>query len=128
MTKKEQLELDSLREQVAEAQNQTRIAMALRFTDEVKPDVPAPISSYSATDGLSKGFLFNAYIAAVAPACSSSAAHNYGNDTKTATQYPRILYSTRLLALRGLRHAVELECAKRLAAIDKQIEKELANQ
>ena len=119
MTKKEQLELDSLREQL-------RIAKALRFTEEVKPDVMPPGRM---SDGLTKGFLYNAYgDGRIAPACSSSMSHNFGSDKATQSKDARPLYSTRLLALRGLRHAVELECAKRLAGIDKQIDQELANQ
>ena len=120
MTKKEQLEMDSLREQL-------RIAKALRFTEEVKPDLPKP--EYDRGPQFNKGYLFNAYgEGRVAPACSSIVGHNFGSQDKTSSRDGVALYSTRLLALRGLRHEVEKDCAKRLAAIDKQIDQELANQ
>lgn len=120
MTKKETAEMDSLREQL-------RLAKAMRFTEEVKPDLPEP--EYNNGPEFKKGYLFNAYgEGRVAPACSSTVHHCFGSQDKTTTQGSRALYSTRLLALRGLRHTVELECAKRLANIDAQIEKETAGQ
>lgn len=114
MTKKETAEIDSLREQL-------RLAKSLRFTDAVAPDVMPP-DNYSK---LSKGFLFNIYgEGRVVPACTSGTSHNFGSDDKTTTQQPRALYSTRLLALRALRHEMEQDCARRLANIDRQIEVE----
>jgi hypothetical protein len=97
----------------------------VRFTEAVEPDVPIP-GSY---DDLAKGFLFSEHIGGwsgprVEPACSSSIYHSFGNDDRTTTQGARRLYSTRLLALRGLRHEVEKKCAAILADIDKQIETE----
>jgi hypothetical protein len=45
---------------------------------------------------------------------------------RTRSQGARELYSSRLLALKALRHQVEEECAKRLRRIDAQIENEEA--
>lgn len=119
MTKKEQAEMDSLREQL-------RISKALRFTDEVKPDVQPPAPS-EVGNKLRTGFQYHAYgDGRVSPACTSSMFHSVGNNDKTTTQGGRALYSTRLLALKAMRHDMELECAKRLAAVDALIEKELA--
>src|ERR1035437_5931809 len=116
MNKKETAAMDDLRKQLA-------IAKAMRFTEPVLPDVPIP----SGHDTLTKGFLFaggfNSY-ARVEPSCSSSAHHNFGRTEKTTTQNPRTLYSTKLLALRAMRYAVEKECAQTLAGIDQQIENE----
>lgn len=123
MTKKETAEMDSLRDQLL-------IARALRFTEEVNPDVMPPDYN-SRHDALSTGFSFIAYAGfggdSTAVGCSSSSYHARGRTDKTTSQGATMLYSTRLLALRGLRHEVEKEVAKRLAAIDKQIERELAN-
>lgn len=120
MNKKEQKEFDELKAQL-------RLAKALRWTSEVKPDIPLPTGQQ-----LAKGFLFNDYIGGwdgpnVAPACSSSVGHCYGSDERTTTQQPRSLYSTKLLALRGLRHAVEQKVAAILAKIDEKIETEQPN-
>ena len=115
MNKKEQAEMQALREQL-------HLSNALRFTETpAGPDVPPPDFA-----GLSKGFLYHAHgEGRVAPACSSAVSHNFGSNEKTSTQNPRHLYSTKLLALRALRHEMELDCAKRLARIDALIAQEI---
>lgn len=117
MTKKEQAAF-------AELQQELRLARALRYTEPVAPDIPIPEGSK-----LTKGFLFNAYHGhggdRVEPACSSSIYHAFGRDDKTDRQQPRRLYSTKVLALKALRHAVEKDVAKRLADIDTAIDLEL---
>ena len=115
MNKKEQAEMESLR-------NQLRLAKALRFTEPHLPDVPIP-SVYS--DGLSKGFLFCASEGAmrVEPACSSSVGHAMGQDKRTTTQGGRRLYSTELLAWQACRNEVEQKCAEWLAKVDEHIER-----
>lgn len=112
MNKKEQAEFAALKEEVC-------IARALRFTDPVSPDVAPPKFGR-----LSTGFLF-AGTRGVEVACSSSTGHAYGRDDKTTTQNPRWLYSTKLLALRAMRHEREIICARELARIDKEIEEEI---
>lgn len=120
MNKKETAEMERLREEL-------RIAKALRFTDEVLPDVPIPEPGFG--QPLAVGFLFNAYVGThstrVEPACSSSTGHSFGGTDKTTTQRGVRLFSTRLMALRACRHEVELQVAKILADIDRQIEAEL---
>jgi hypothetical protein len=118
MNKKEQAAFTQLQEEV-------RIAKAMRFTEPVGPDVSPPGYGGGGRD-LAKGFLFNAYWPhpRVEPACSSSVHHNFGDDSVTRIQGARSLYSTRLLALKALRHELEQEAAKKLADIDAQIEVE----
>jgi hypothetical protein len=97
---------------------------ALRWTEEVGTDLIPPQPG-ELGNRMIKGFLFSTYgNGEVKPACSSSVYHNYGSSEKTTTQGSRSLYSTRLLALKGLRGQVEYECAKKLARIDVMIEAE----
>lgn len=107
---------------IAELERQLRLVRALRFTDPVEPDVPIP-EHYPE---IAKGFLFNQYSVRVEPACTSTANHAFGRDDETTTQGACPLFSTRLLALRAMRNAVELDCARSLAAIDGQIEKAIS--
>lgn len=100
------------------------IANALHFTHPVSPDVEPP-DSYNE---IRKGFLFNTYCREVKPACTSFLYHAYGRDDKTTTQQPKSLYSTRLLALMALRHAMEIQMATDLANIDEQINAERSKQ
>jgi adenosylmethionine-8-amino-7-oxononanoate aminotransferase len=112
MTKKEQAEFDRVVDEL-------RLVAALRWTEApAGPDVPPP-SAF----GLTLGYLpiaVGSDSARVSEACSSAVSHGLTH-TKTTTQHPMALYSTRLMALRALRHKVELRCARQLADIDKQI-------
>jgi hypothetical protein len=111
MTKKERAEVEELRQRLA-------TVAALRWTEPVGTDVPVP-----AWNGeLSKGFLPCGDRVEVA--CSSSTYHAIGRTDKTNSHRAVALYSTRLLALKALRHNLELEFALRLARIDAQIENE----
>ena len=118
MNKKEQAEMESLRDQL-------RLAQALRYTEPVAKDVKPPLCG-----GLMTGFLYNACPNSwrVEPACSSSSYHSFGRDDKTDSQQPAWLYSTRLLALRACRNDAERRSAKWLAEIDEAIAEELAKQ
>jgi hypothetical protein len=120
MNKKEQAAMAAL-------QDELRKAKALRWTEPVKKDVPPPTGGISA---LTSGFVFNAYSARVDPAWSSCVTHGVGmpapSNRYSGSQNCISMFSTRLLALRALRHAVELETATKLAGIDLQIEKELS--
>jgi hypothetical protein len=118
MNKKEQAEL-------ADLKNSLRLAKALRWTEQVLKDVPPPTTYGKETSG----FVFNAYSFSVSAAWSSTVSHGIGSHARegrsSGSQNSISMYSTRLLALRGLRNAVEQESAKKLAEIDKQIEAEL---
>jgi hypothetical protein len=116
MNKKERAEMDRVVRELK------RLA-ALRWTAPIRPDMPVP------QRGLSTGYLpvgIGTDRPSISEACSSPVNHGYGH-AKTTTQGARSLYSTRLLALRALRHEVECECANLLAQVDEQISMERAN-
>lgn len=114
MNKKEQLEMAELRKQLTEA-------LALKHTPRVTGDVLPPSSS---DGGIRHGFSFNSYTQSINVACTSSRCHSIGRETYPNTQGPLTLFSTRLLALRGLRNSMEDKFAEELAKIDATIEKE----
>lgn len=90
---------------------------AFKLTEPVLKDVPIP------TSGLVTGWFYNAYSKEVSHGCSSSVNHSVYNIDKTRSQGPVEMYSTKLLALKAMRYAVELDCARNLRAIDIRIEK-----
>ena len=103
-----------------EAQQRERIGRALRWSDG---DIPVPdVMPPVAWGELTSGYTFNAYACRVDIAWSSSISHAVGQTEKTTSQHSLVLFSTRLLALRALRAAMELEFATKLAALDVQIE------
>lgn len=108
------------REQEAD---EARIRAALRWTDPAPPPDVLPPEQVG-DRFLSTGFTFNAYTNSIDVACSGPVSHAVGRTDTTTTQGGKRLYATRLLALRALRNAVERICAERLAAIDRQIERE----
>ena len=102
----------------AEQARESRIRAALHWTEEAPgPDVLPPTGMELAT-----GYLFSVSCLRVDPACTSFSLHSAYRSDKVTTQGSRRLYSTRLLALRALRNAVERECADRLAKVDQMIE------
>jgi len=111
MNKKEQAMVEDL-----------KVMCALHFTNKVELDVeiPEPFANE-----LSKGFVMNEYSFRVTKACSSSLGHNTSGDDRTTSQEGIKLYSTELLALKAMRNAIELKCARELRKIDIMIEKEL---
>lgn len=115
MNKKEQAEFEALRKAVY-------VARALNWTQSVAPDIPAPKSG----DPMTRGFVFNVYSQSISHALSSTSGHATGCEppTRTSTQHCISMYSTKLLALKALRHEVEKKAANDLAKIDMQIEAE----
>ena len=109
------------RELLEAKDNEARLARSLRFTEFVREDLPPPSRT---SNTLTKGCLSFLGNGSVTKACSSHISHGFGWE-KTTSQKPQWLYSTRLLALRGLRNAVENRAAKELSDIDREIEKEL---
>ena len=118
MNKKEQAEF-------AAAKKAVFVARVLNWTAPVETDVPAPASGRS---GETTGFLFNEHgKPCVMYAISSSVGHGTSWDEapkKTSSQGARAMYSTRVLALKAMRHALENKYAEILAAIDMQIQEE----
>jgi len=116
MTKKERAEFDAA---IAKA----KLLAALRWTSIVQKDVPKPVE-YGES---SEGFDFNSDAARIDHQWSEYIRHgDMPKTNRTAYQEGKRLFSTRLLALRAMRHEVEIECARKLLNIDKQIEVEQA--
>jgi hypothetical protein len=115
MTKKEKAAFD---EAILKAQT----LGALRWTSPVAKDLPRPDSWGTATSG----WCFNSYSCDVTQAWSEVSAHGYGptRSKLSGVQNGVDLFSTKLLALRALRHAVECESAGKLRKIDAMIEAE----
>jgi hypothetical protein len=115
MTKKEKAAFD---EAILKAQT----LGALRWTSPVAKDLPRPDSWGTATSG----WRFNSYNCGVTQAWSECSAHGTGpaRHNLSGSQNGVDLFSTRLLALKALRHAVELESATKLRKIDAMIEEE----
>jgi hypothetical protein len=116
MNKTEKAKMQELEEQI-------QIALALRWTEKVLPDVEKP-ESFS--NKIARGFLFNAYTGQVDEMWSESIRHGYATSPQRGSQGGISMYSTRLLALKALRHAVEVRSAEALRGIDKRIAAELA--
>lgn len=114
MTKKERAEMD-------EKMEKAYILAALRWSDDVRPNLPPP----KHFEELTTGWLPAHWCGAVV-ACSSRIHHGIGRIDRITSQGARALYSTKLLALRARRYEIALESAKKLAEIDKLIEAELA--
>ena len=112
MTKKELAAFEEL-------QLKLRMVIALRMTDQVtQPDVAPPTEPFE----LTTGWVFNSHARRVNVACSSGTGHSFGRNDKTDSQQPAWLYSSKKLALQAMRHELELEFAKALLLVDKQIE------
>ena len=124
MNKKEQAAMK-------EAIDRADLLAALRWTDPVNKDIPAPLYSFKSSDGkrYTEGWDFNAYSKKVYQAWSECVAHGTGpypvdNKNRHGSQNAISLFSTKLLALKAMRHSVERQAAADLMAIDRLIEKE----
>lgn len=112
MNKKEQAEMEEL-----------KVKLALRLTDKIYPDLKKPDGSDYKQ--MNKGWYFNAHSMQVSKACSTSHGHSVWSDEKTSSQNGIDIFSTRLLALKAMRHEVEMKSARDLRRIDVMIEKEI---
>ena len=96
------------------------VVRALRWTDGLtERDVLKPRSQ-----GITTGWSYNPHTRVVMPMWSESSTHGRGHERKSGSQQGIALFSTKLRALRALRRAVEVDCARKLAAIDEQIRAE----
>jgi len=119
MTKAEKAAVQEIKDALEEA----LMWAALHKTEAVKKDVP-PAECFKP---LSVGYDYAGSRGdyQVEPCCSSASGHSFGSTTKTDSQKSRHLYSTRLLALKAARNAIERDAAAALRNIDKQIEAEM---
>lgn len=113
MTKKEKAEFEA-------AIKRANTLSALRWTDPVEKDLPRP------DRGSTSGWDYNAYSVRVYQAWSEPVSHGDGpaRNGYSGSQGGIALFSTKLLALKALRHAVECDSAEKLRKIDEMIEKE----
>lgn len=103
-------------------QNERDLLAAFHRTQPVEPDIDVP--TFNEKD--KRGFNFNAHTRVVLHSISSSTGHANGHIEdgpckRTTSQRPIRQYSTKLLAAKALRWAVEQDCAKKLAEVDKLI-------
>ena len=105
MTKKEQAEVERLK---------TRLA--LRFTEDVKPDISVP------STGIVNGWGFNSYSRKVEKSCSTTVFHSDRQWNKTDSQQPIEQYSMPILAYKAMRRELEERFARELREIDRSIE------
>lgn len=110
MTKKEKKMVEDL-----------KTKLALRFTEQVKPDIDYP----KIEDDLINGYQFNSYRKEIYKSCSTSYSHGTRQWDKISSQQPIQQYSSKLLALKAMRNEVEKQCAIDLRSVDILIEKEL---
>lgn len=127
MNKAERERMSALEKQLIIERHNNRIAKALRYTDPVTPDLPPPEGG---SMGMTHGFDIYGYGIEnkIEPVSSSSTSHyRYHEGSRMGgSQKSRHLFSTRLLALRAARNQVEEAAARRLAEIDAEIEREIA--
>ena len=115
MTKKEKAAMDA-------AILRAETLAALRWTGPVLPDVMPPSGG-----GYSEGWDYDAYSKRVWFGWRGCVTHGDGPAPKDGkhpyvwSQQSRCMFSTRLLALRALRHEEEKRCADDLLKIDRQI-------
>ena len=107
MTKKEQAEVERLK---------TRLA--LRFTEDVNPDIPGNAGLSQITNGYS----FNSYTKRVEKSCSDGFNHNLGEWNKTRFRGDIDQYSMPVLAYKAMRRELEERFARELREIDRNIE------
>ena len=110
MTKKEQAEVERLK---------TRLA--LRFTEDVKPDIPEPESGIPGLP-IINGWSFNSYSKRVVKSCSSTIFHGNGQWDKTDSHYAIEQFSMPILAYKAMRRELEERYARELREIDRSIE------
>ncbi len=112
-----------------------RVQAALRWTGPVLPDVPPPGYSWKPGEkAFTSGWMRHGGSSwdggRVEQPWSSATGHGSGpapSSNISGRQNSSALFSTKLLALRALRHDVERSSAEKLARIDAWIEEEVAN-
>jgi len=114
--------MKKLKEQIKIAEEQRNLALALRWTEKVMPDVAKPEAGSNVK---TQGFIFNCHTAQVDAMWSESTRHGRASSPVNGYQGSISMYSTKLLALKALRHEIEVRSAEALRDIDKRIAAEL---
>jgi hypothetical protein len=94
------------------------VRLALKWTDLVVADIPIPEDQK-----LVNGYAYNDYTGTVSQSCSTFIGHGLQWD-RTNVRGPIAQYSSKLLALKALRNALESKYAKQLREIDLMIKQE----
>jgi hypothetical protein len=99
------------------------IRLAFHFTEPVEPDLLPPKDFGK----IIKGYSFGRYDGnfEIKKSCSSNISHSMWNPDKPNSQKPISQYSSKILALKGLRYNLEMDYAKKLRDIDILIESEI---
>lgn len=104
---------------------------ALRWTDPVERDVPAPTPD-SASGTYSEGWDYNAHSKLVWLGWSGPVSHGDGPAPsgglyRSGRQNSRSLFSTKALALKAMRNEIERMAAENLREVDRRIALETAS-
>lgn len=102
---------------LSDTQHELELHRAFRLTEPVERDLMPPDS----TSELSKGWNFNAYSGRVGKHCSHSVGNGAGWE-KTSSQKSMRLFSTKELAIKALRYAVERKVMRQLLDVDQGME------
>ena len=119
MTKAEKAEFEKLKNERIEAENDRDLFASFYISKKVLPDIPKPVG------GKMLGYSFNEITIRVYETWSTCVSNGRGHDEadfKHGSQNAITQYSTKLLALKALRHEVAMKHAKDLVRIDKMIE------
>jgi hypothetical protein len=106
-----------------------RTLAALRWTGEVKPDIPIPECYQTTTSGWDMIPDATGWGPYATVAWSEPSQYGHGKYVPNQTmgfRGSKPLYSTKLLALKAARHEIEKRFAAQLAKVDAEIEKEEA--
>ena len=117
------------RQDMADLRARLACAMALRWTEPVEPDVEPPGGGWEHRVGwrvLSAQTTWHMPCPALTDSVNSSVGdpHDKSFPVKTTSQGTLRLHSTRLAALRAVRHSLEEAAARELDRIDDEIERE----
>lgn len=100
-----------------ELQKELMLYKAFTRTPEVEPDVLPP----EEWDTINKGWVVLVHARDVTEGCTSKHNHNMWANTHTTSKGAISLYSTKLLALKALRNALEFEFMKAASSLDARI-------
>lgn len=124
MTKAEKAEMDRLRNDLAlaRAMRWPSYAKPARMTyDQIRDNLVDGGVKWGSRQKVARGWFQNAYSQRVSYGCSDGTFHSQGGDT-TSSQNMGEMWATKADALRAMRLEMTEDFAKKLAAVDRQIE------